>query len=477
MTREVSRQTFIRGALGLATAGALGACSRTETLAAPNWTALSGTIDGRVFLPPSAEYTTAKGLFNTRYANSTPAAVVTPKSVSDVQRSLAFAAQNGLKVTARSGGHSYIGASAANSAMVLDLRQLPGAISYDAGTGLATVPAAVDLNSVQEVLNTNGRSIPTGSCPSVGAAGLTLGGGLGADARQFGLTCDALVSASVVLPSGQTVTASATDHPDLFWALRGGGGGNCGIATSFTYRTFPAVTRDVVSLSFPYASTAKVLLGWNSWLRSADRTTWGMVNITAGPPAARKCRITLATAANGGGQAANAIVAAIGVAAETRNIQTKDHMDFVRFFAGGAGATRPRTFLAGSDIVGEMTQAAADSIVKATNAWPATNGAGTAVVESLSGAIGDIAPSDSAFPWRRHAAVIQWYTEAPLDTASTWLIRAHQAVQANSVGGYVNYVEPETVAGRYFGDNLARLNGDRQLYDPSGLIYSGLATA
>src|SRR6202011_3105372 len=116
------------------------------------------------------------------------------------------------------------------------------------------------------------RGIPTGTCPSVGTAGHALGGGLGAQSRHAGLMCDALTSASVVLPGGQAVTASTTNNPDLLWALRGGGGGNFGVTTSLTFATFPTGDVDVVNLNFPPQSFAQVLLGWQSWLRTADRS-------------------------------------------------------------------------------------------------------------------------------------------------------------------------------------------------------------
>ena len=297
MTREISRQAFVRGALGAVAAGALlGSCRPTPEAAPPaagsltsstvsglrDWAALDDAIEGRVVLPSSADYTAAKNLFNSRFDDSTPAAVVVVQSIDDVQRVVEFAARNGIKVAARSGGHSYIGASAANSAMIIDLRQLPGGISYDEDRGLATISAATQLDSVQTSLAAHDRSIPSGSCPTVGIAGLALGGGLGCDARRSGLTCDALVSASVVLPSGEVITASADDHADLFWALRGGGGGNFGVVTSFTFRTFPATDRDIDTLVFPEGATAQAIAGWHEWLHNADHAIWGMVNITAG---------------------------------------------------------------------------------------------------------------------------------------------------------------------------------------------------
>jgi FAD/FMN-containing dehydrogenase len=177
MTPDISRQAFLRGGLGAVAGLLMGSCGEAtapgpQALAgAPDWDALADSIQGQVTLPSSADYAGAKNLFSSRYDNSTPAAVVTVQSTGDVQQAVAFAASNGVQVAARSGGHSYIGASAANGVMVIDLRQLPGGTAYDAESGLATIPAAADLDSVQTTLAAQGRLIPSGSCPTVGVAG------------------------------------------------------------------------------------------------------------------------------------------------------------------------------------------------------------------------------------------------------------------------------------------------------------------
>ena len=491
MTRDISRQAFIRGTLGTVAAGALASCgesapgpqthpttpaspSPTKASGARDWTALDDSVDGHVILPSSPDYAAAKGLFNTRFDDSAPAAVVTAQSTDDIRKAVEFAAKNDIKVTVRSGGHSYIGASAGNGAMVIDLRRLPGEPSYD--NDLVTIPAATQLDSVQTALAARDLSIPSGSCPTVGLAGLTLGGGLGSDARRAGLTCDALESAVVVLPSGEAITASADNHADVFWALRGGGGGTVGVVAAFTFRTFPAADRDVVTIEFPEGATADAVLGWHDWMQRADRAIWGMVNITVGG-GATGCTVVLATPAGDGQSRASDLSAAIGLPLASSASQTLGRIDFIHYFEGGSQATQPRAFLAGSDIVGEMTREAAESIVAATSAWPPDAGSATAVIESLSGAVTDVDPSASAFPWRRQAACIQWYTEpsaASFDAASQWLTSAHAAVQAHSVGRYVNYAEPDTPPSRYFGANLERLVAVRQKYDPSGLMYSGM---
>src|ERR1700737_3749975 len=275
-TREISRQAFLRAAAGALAAGTVfGSVRATADPNTSGWGGLSAAIGGQLLTPGDGpQFATAKQVFNTNYNGSTPAAVVTVTSAADVQRAMAFAAAHNLKVAPRSGGHSYVGGSTANGTMVLDLRQLPGGISYDAATGYVTVTPATGLYALHQALAAAGRGIPTGTCPTVGTAGHALGGGVGAHSRHAGLMCDALMSASVVLPGGEAVTASTANHPDLFWALRGGGGGNFGVTTSLTFATFPTGEYDVVNLNFPPQSFAQVLAGWQSWLRAADRSSW-----------------------------------------------------------------------------------------------------------------------------------------------------------------------------------------------------------
>lgn len=489
MRGQLRRRAFIVGA---ATGAVLTACraadapatstsstsSATSTAAstAPDWTHLAEALDGAVALPSDAGYADAKTVFNSRFSDATPAAVVMPASVDDVRRAMEFAADNDVLVAPRSGGHSYVGASARTGAMVIDLRALAGPPHYDESSTLATVQAATSLDDVQSTLAGFGRLIPSGSCPSVGVAGLTLGGGLGTDTRTAGLTCDALTSATVVLPGGDVVTASPDDRPDLFWALRGGGGGNFGVVTSLSFRTQPAVDRDVVTMRFPAAAVADVVQRVEEWIAAADRSTWGMVNV---PTDGSGCSVVLATPAGTGPDRAAGVAAAIGTAALSTTTRTLGRLDFVRYFEGGDGARRPRAFVAGSDVIGTMTAEAAAAVADAAGAWPSgAPGGASVIVESLSGAVQDVAPDESAFPWRRQASSIQWYAEPSTPegtaTALSWLGLAHQAVRAHSVGAYVNYVESDVPPARYAGANLARLAAVRQRYDPDRTMGSGL---
>ena len=298
---------------------------------------------------------------------------------------------------------------------------------------------------------------------------------MGADSRHAGLTCDALLSATVVLPTGQTVTASAQDHPDLFWALRGGGGGNFGVTTSLTFTTFPTADSDVVRVEFAPAAGAQVLTGWQTWLSAADRNTWGLVDLSVSG-AQGNCHVLATCPAGSGPAVADAIKAAIGAQPTATEHKTMSHMDLVMYLAGGSSTSSPRGFVAGSDVIGTVNSAAAQAIVGAIGKFPSEAGSGVGDRRHASrrgrrrGSGGLGLPVASAV--RRRAVVCGKRQWAP-STASTWVATAHQTVQQFSSGGYVNYLEPNTAAARYFGSNLARLSTVRQQYDPSGLMYPG----
>src|SRR6201995_4344377 len=352
MTGAISRQTFLRGAACAMAAGAFVGSGRAG--AAPVAAGWDGpSIGGRVIPPDAPQLGSAKAVFNTNFNGLSPAAVVVPTSPADVQKAMAFAAANGVKVAPRGGGHSYVGASTANGTMVLDLRQLPGGIDYDAATGQVTVTPATSLYAMHQVLAAAGGGIPTGTCPSVGAAGHALGGGLGAHSRHAGLMSDALRSATVVLPGGQTVVASAASQPDLFWALRGGGGGNCGVTTSLTFATFSAGEVDAVNVNFPPQSFAQVLVGWQNWLRTADRSCWALADATVDQMGTH-CRILATCPPGSGGSVASAITSAVGIQPSGTENHTFNYLDLTNYLAVFLHPY-PLGYVGGSDVFATIT--------------------------------------------------------------------------------------------------------------------------
>lgn len=481
-----TRRLFVQGTVvgglaaavgGIAAAGGRGGLASAAPRAA-DWAELAASITGQITLPAQKPaFSAAKQIFNTRYDGSTPVAVVAPTTVADVQKAMVFAVKQRLKIASRSGGHSYTGASTANGTMILDLRRLEGGVDYDAATGLARVAPASTLYDVASILGQQGRSIPAGTCATVGVAGLSLGGGLGVDSRQYGLTCDTLAAATMVLPTGEAVRVAPRERDDLFWALRGGGGGNFGVVTSLTFRTTPAVGKDIVALNFSPAAASAVIAGWSRWSPKAERSAWANVNIGSDRRGGVTCSVLLVCAVGAGRRIAADISAAIGVVPSGSDYQTLDPM--AAFLRLSGGATAPRHgFVAGSDIVAQITDPVAASIVTAVRNRSRAGGAGLVIIDPLDGAIGDVGPGDSAFPWRRHAASLQWFTDvAPggsYTSATSWVRGAHSTVGRASVGAYVNYIESGVSPSRYYGANLSRLATVRKKYDPARTLYSGL---
>jgi FAD/FMN-containing dehydrogenase len=222
---------------------------------------LQRAIDGDVVLPGSAEYESVRTPVMARFEHLRPAAVVRCATPADVAATLAVAGGLGLPTAIRSGGHSVAGRSATEG-IVLDVTPM-GSVAV-AGQ-VATVGAGVRLGDLYDTLATHGRTIPAGCGPSVGIAGLTLGGGLGILGRKHGLTCDHLLSAQVVLADGRVVDCDEQHDGELFWALRGAGGGQFGVVTSLVFRTLPAPTTTVFQLVWPPAAAARVAQAWQAW--------------------------------------------------------------------------------------------------------------------------------------------------------------------------------------------------------------------
>lgn len=486
--QKITRRAAVLGTAGVAASAAVAVVHRDDLAAAggwrsssarptrADWTAFAKTVTGPVDLPGTSQYSSSKLLFDTRCDGSAPVAVFGVQSAHDIAQAMAFANRFNLQVTARSGGHSYVGASAQNGTMVLDIRALQS-VDYNSANGLATIGAGVGLYQAHNALLPHGRTFPTGTCPTVGAAGLTFGGGLGVASRAHGLTCDQLQSATLVLPNGQTVTADSSHNSDIFWALRGGGGGNIGIATSLTYRTHQATSKGIFSLYFPSADATRMVTGWAAWSAGAPRSQWAGVHIDADGNGAITPSILGVTEAGYERTAAAALISAIGADPVSSQYQEMSYANSILYLGGGSTSKR-QGFAGGSDVLAAISTDAANAIIGAVAARSKAGSTASALLDPLTGAVGDVASTGTAFPWRRHNASIQWYCNVPASSgyasAYSWINSAHRDVAKFSSGGYVNYLETGMPASRYYAGNRARLAQVRQSHDPARRIYSGL---
>lgn len=225
---------------------------------------LKNSIQGRLLIAGDSGFDEAR-LVQDITVDARPAAIVRVANADDVARTVKFARENDYLVAVRSGGHSLAGHSMVDDVIVVDLSGMKR-IDIDPVTRIARVQAGTTSGDLAGPASALGLALTTGDTSSVGFGGLATGGGIGYMVRKYGLTIDSLVEAQVVTAAGDVVTASETEHPDLFWAIRGGGG-NFGIVTEFTFRMAPVaeivggdlilpVPRDIVRSYLEYSSTA-----------------------------------------------------------------------------------------------------------------------------------------------------------------------------------------------------------------------------
>ena len=198
----------------------------------PPYDELAAGLRASMITPDDPDYDDARAVYNAMI-DRRPAAIVRCSDVSDVVACVRFAGQHGIDLAVRGGGHNAGGLGVWDDALVVDLSGLRD-IEVDPQARTVTVGGGCTWSEVDAATGEYGMATPSGFLSSTGVGGLTLGGGVGYLTRRFGLTIDNLLSADVVLADGSCVTASERSHPDLFWALRGGGG-NFGVVTSFTF--------------------------------------------------------------------------------------------------------------------------------------------------------------------------------------------------------------------------------------------------
>ena len=479
MSEHIDRRDFLARAAGVGSSLALPAGAGAVVRAVARSSAAGPPIRGQVIKRGAAGFAAAAHVYNTRFDNVLPSLVARPLDAADVRTAVSWSVAHGVPLRARSGGHSYAGYSTLSGGMVLDLRNLRG-VNVNLHSRTATIGAGAQLIDVYAALAARGVTIPAGSCPSVGIAGHALGGGMGLAGRQFGLTADNLLSAQIVTADGRLLTASAHQNPDLYWALRGGGGGNFGVVTSFTFRVH-AVPRTVAwfIVSWPASRASAALAAWQAWAPHARPQLTSIFHLnSAGALPVQVTGQYFGPAHDLGGLLAP--LAATGPA----TVRTGDlgYLQAQLFWAGCStisltachttgtrpGGTLPReSFQAKSDYVANPLPAAArQALVQAAAARGHTPGSGAILFDSYGGAINQIAPAATAFVHRKVLFCIHYLT---YNGGSSWLESIHNRMRPHVTGGaYFNYTDPSLTGWQtaYYGSNYHRLLQIRRAVDP-----------
>ncbi|MFE0686349.1 FAD-binding oxidoreductase [Streptomyces sp. NPDC058961] len=487
---------------GTATPPPTGTASRTPapSASAPaDWNALAHSLEGKLVRPDDADYAAARQLYNTRFDDQKPDAVAYVAHEADVQECLAYARAHHAPISVRSGGHDYAGRSSGTGRLVIDVSRL-NSVSADGGIG-----AGARLLDVYTGLAKSSRTIPGGSCPTVGVSGLTLGGGHGVTARAYGLACDSLTSVSLVTADGRKLTASEKQNPDLFWALRGAGNGNFGVVTGLTFRTHEAPQGVTAYLTWPWRQAQAVIEAWQEWGPDQADEIWSAVHLAGGAGGGNPTLTVSAFSLGSYGELQNALdrlADRAGASASSVSLHHTGFQDAMLLYGGCATFSQAQCHLPGrtpgrspQGVLQRETYAAkSDFYTKAiptagvrqlltgaeqfTRIPAADNGgAGTVVLTALGGAINRVDPGATAFVHRTSRVLAQyiasWRPGTSGATQQSWLTRTHDAMRPYASGAaYQNYPDASLTDWRtaYYGSAAPRLAALKKQYDPNRLF-------
>jgi FAD/FMN-containing dehydrogenase len=485
--RAIDRREFLERAAGVALgAGAVGALSgfRFEAATEP-FRELAREIQGSVVTPASSTYGRDKLLVDSRFDGAHPHAIVYCESAEDVERTVRWARKHAIHIVPRCGGHSYAGYSTTNKGVVVDVSRMNRVHVH---SGVATVGAGARLIDVYSGLTPLGLTIPAGSCPTVGISGLALGGGVGYAGRKLGLTCDNLVGLSLVTAEGKLVECGPHENGDLFWASRGGGGGNFGIATSFRFRTH--AVRDVAyyQVVWPWADAARAFRAWQAFAPHAPDELFASfymsTNGARGPG-------TVPFVSSGGqyfgseSQLRSLISPLVAAGTPTRVIAgTLSYLDAIERWAGCHPIEQCRIavrqkFKSKSDYVdAPLSNAGIGTLLASLEASQASTSLGGAalIFDASGGAINRVHPGATAFVHRNALFSIQYFSSwVGAGAGDLHWNRTLYSEMRRYVSGfaYQNYIDPDLKSWQhaYYGSNLRRLAAVKRKHDPHNVFH------
>jgi FAD/FMN-containing dehydrogenase len=434
---------------------------------------LSRTIGGQVVTSSDASYESVRKVWN-GLIDKHPGAIAFCTTVEDIAACVRFAREREIEIAVRSGGHACAGTAVCDGGLVIDTSTMRE-VSIDSRSRTARALAGARWREVDIVTQAHGLATPGGTDSEVGIAGLTLGGGNGWLMGIHGATCDNVLAIDVVTADARIIRASADETPDLFWAMRGGGG-NFGIATAFEYRLYP-VGPDVMGgmVTYPYSDARRVLQFFREFSKTApdELTVYACLVCTqAGEPA-----IGLAACYSGPMNRAEETVRPLRTCGKSKPID--DALRPMRYveLQSMMDAARPagRMCAMRSHFMRELPGGVLDAIVEHFPRTPSSSS--VAIIEHCHGAIARVAPDATAFALRAspfHFEIIGFWDEASATGANLkWVTGFFAATEPYSSGEvYVNSLDQgesriREAYGPYY-DRLARI---KATYDPSNIFH------
>ena len=419
------------------------------------------TLRGPVVLPGNLAYDDVRRVWNLAIDRH-PSSIVRCADVDDVRRTIEFARTHDLPLAVRSGGHSQAGHGTCDGGIVLDLGALR-AQEVDRDRQVVRAASGARVSDVQNATQAHGLLTPMGGCPEVGIGGLTLGGGENFLMARLGIVCDNVVRAEVVTADGEVVSASADEHADLFWAIRGGGG-NFGVVVSLEYRLYPAIDVLFGQLFFTIDRTKDAMRRYLTLVADAPdelNTSCGLAAPADGP--AFSVNFCFCGARSDGDRMLAAFRAAL-----------RADQDTVHWSPYGADLVVPAAPSVGT---GFFIPRMRDEIVDAfADAVPQAPQGATAVFSHFHGAVTRVPVNAMAFPLRHPGfdlfITAPWHTPRGHEHATRWTAALAGALRPFARGVYVNNLntdEAHRVRDAY-GPNFDRLLAIKTTYDPANLF-------
>jgi len=436
---------------------------------------LRASVRGRVITPDDTDYDNARQVANGAI-DRRPAAIVNVADAGDIGRVIAFARETGSELAVRSGGHSGAGHSTTDGGIVIDLRDMK-ALDIDPEARTAWADAGLTAGEVSAQAAEHGLAIGFGDTGSVGIGGITLGGGVGYLGRTYGLTIDNLLAAEIVTADGQVLRVDGDTHPDLFWAIRGGGG-NFGVVARFQYRLRPVDQVSGGMLILP--ATVDAIAGFIAAAEAAPDELSTIANVMPCPPMPfvpeehHGSLVIFAMLCHLGSPEDGEAVFAPFRALATPLADLLKPIAYPEMFPPGDDSYRPMA-VARTMFMDHVDRTTAETIVQFLEASDATMRA--AQLRVLGGAIARVADDATAYAHRSRRIMVNLaaFYEGPDDRAErqAWVDDFAAALDQGASGAYVNFVGDEGADGvhaAYPDATWARLASIKDRYDPTNVF-------
>jgi FAD/FMN-containing dehydrogenase len=439
---------------------------------------LRAAVDGRIITPGNALYDQARTIFYGGF-DQRPAVIVRPTDASDVSQVVSIAREHGLELAVRSGGHSLAGHSTTDGGIVLDLSEMH-ALDIDPQRRTAWAQTGLTAGAYTSAAAAHGLATGFGDTASVGIGGITLGGGIGYLVRKHGLTIDDLLAAELVTADGRLLHVDADNHPDLFWALRGGGG-NFGVATRFQYRLHPV--DQILGGLLVLPATPEVIAGFLALADTAPEELSTIANIMPAPPLPflpaehHGKLVVMATLAYAGDLEAGEWVVAPFRALATPLADLVKPMPYPQIYPPEEEGYHP-TAVGHNMFIDTLDKQVARTILEYLQA--STAPLSVAQLRVLGGAMARVPSEATAFAHRtsRHMVHVAAVYQRPEDAAEhrAWVDRFAAALQDQDgdARAYVNFVGDEgqaRVHDAYPRPTWERLTAIKARYDPTNLFH------